>query len=133
MRSRILAGRMLIRWRVSTKETGWGMYPEELAANTDCRKFSDIFRQVLSGTSNQREELSSYLEMQYRKGKLVYGLHASPTALLTCLIFSYNQSHIHLVDGGNGGYALAAAEFKERMRHSRGTGAPRADGATDYR
>ena len=67
-------------------------------------------------------ELEKYLEVQYREGALVYGMHAAPTALLTCLIFSYNGAHMHLVDGGNGGYALAAAAMKDRMKHLRESG-----------
>jgi hypothetical protein len=76
-----------------------------------------IFRQVLSGNDRQRAELEKYLADLYGRGLLVYGMHAAPTALLTCLIFSYNGEHMHLVDGGNGGYALAATGLKERMKN----------------
>jgi hypothetical protein len=63
--------------------------------------------------------LEKYLGDLYRKGSIIYGMHAAPTAPLTCLIFSYNGAHMHLVDGGNGGYALAAAALKERMKNLR--------------
>jgi hypothetical protein len=116
IRGNVLTGKILIRLKRRTRATDWGRYPAELAENTDCRKFSDIFRQVLSGNESQRGELEEYLEDRFAKGLLVYGIHAAPTALLTCLIFSYNGAHMHLVDGGNGGYALAAAAMKERIR-----------------
>ncbi len=122
IRGKVVAGNILMRLRHKTRKTDWGRYRAELAENTDCRKFSDIFRQVLSGESAQRDELEKYLEERYGRGLLVYGLHAAPTALLTCLIFSYNGAHMHLVDGGNGGYALAAAGMKERMRKLRTAG-----------
>ena len=113
---KVIAGNLLIRLKRRTALTDWGKYPKELAENTDCRKFSDIFRQVLSGNETQRLQLDEYLQRGYEKGLLVYGMHAAPTALLTCLIFSYNGAHMHLVDGGNGGYALAAAALKERLK-----------------
>jgi len=117
MRGKILTGKLLIRLKRKTRKTDWGRYTGELAENTDCRKFSDIFRQVLSGNDRQRAELEKYLADLYGRGLLVYGMHAAPTALLTCLIFSYNGEHMHLVDGGNGGYALAATGLKERMKN----------------
>ena len=117
VRGKILTGKLLIRLKRKTRKTDWGRYTGELAENTDCRKFSDIFRQVLSGNDRQRAELEKYLADLYGRGLLVYGMHAAPTALLTCLIFSYNGEHMHLVDGGNGGYALAAAGLKERMKN----------------
>jgi len=116
IRGKILTGNLLIRLKRKTRTADWGRYPSELAENTDCRKFSDIFRQVLSGNESQRLELEKYLEGLYERGVLVYGIHAAPTALLTCLIFSYNGAHMHLVDGGNGGYALAAAAMKGRLK-----------------
>lgn len=116
IRGKVLAGKILIRLKRKTRTADWGRYPAEVAANTDCRKFSDIFRQVLSGNVSQRGELDAYLADLYGKGQLVYGMHAAPAALLTCLVFSYNGAHVHLVDGGNGGYALAAAALKERIR-----------------
>jgi len=116
LKRKVIAGNLLIRLKRTTGGTDWGRYPKELAENTDCRKFSDIFRQVLSGNEAQRLQLDEYLRSCYEKGLLVYGLHTAPTALLTCLIFSYNGAHMHLVDGGNGGYALAAAALKERFK-----------------
>ncbi len=118
-RGKVISGKLLIRLKRKTRTVDWGRYPAELAENTDCRKFSDIFRQVLSGNEGQRLELERYLEDLYGSGLLVYGMHAAPTALLTCLIFSYNGAHMHLVDGGNGGYALAAAAMKNRMKNLR--------------
>ena len=119
MRGRVLAGKILIRLKRKTRSNDWGSYTAELARNTDCRKFSDIYRQVLSGNEGQRAELERYLGDLYVRGSLVYGMHAAPTALLTCLVFAYNGAHMHLVDGGNGGYALAAGAMKERMKNLR--------------
>ncbi|MBA5776325.1 DUF3095 domain-containing protein [Stappia sp. F7233] len=91
-------------------------YVGELQQNTDFRKFDDTLRLVLDLTVAQVDVLSAYLEGEYRRGRLVYGLHGASSALMTCLVFSLEQSrHIHFVDGGDGGFSEAAREFKERV------------------
>jgi len=43
-------------------------------------------------------------------------LHESREALMTCFVQKTNQSdHIHFIDGGDGGYALAAVSLKKQM------------------
>lgn len=69
----------------------------------------------LDGKDTQAEQLQSYLEAEHRAGRLVYGMHKSREALLTCIIQSYNGNHLHFVDGSDGGYALAARELKGRL------------------
>ena len=40
----------------------------------------------------------------------------SREALMTCLVFDMRRSeHVHFVDGGNGGFAMAAVGFKARL------------------
>ncbi len=97
----------------------WGRYKTDFVANSDYRKFDDVLRYVLSGKTSQREALDHYLRTRYRKGELVYGIHTAPGALVTCMIFNYNQEHLHFVDGGNGGYALAAKQMKEQLQAAR--------------
>jgi hypothetical protein len=83
---------------------------------TDYKKFDDILRMVIAGNSEQRQQLTKYLETQYQKGKLVYGLHNSDRALVTCLVFEPNGRQVHFVDGADGGYALAAKRMKQRIQ-----------------
>ncbi|MBI4427722.1 MAG: DUF3095 domain-containing protein [Ignavibacteriales bacterium] len=116
IRFKVVLGAALMKTGYKSKNIDWGTYKSQLAANTDYRKFDDKLRQTLSGTPEQREELEKYLEARFRKNELVYGTHSAPTALITCLIFSYNGAHIHLVDSDNGGYATAAARLKERLK-----------------
>ena len=96
--------------------TDWGTYKEKLVENTDFRKFDGMLRMVISGNTVQRYKLVEYLEKQYRDGLLVYGIHISDKALMTCVISDYNQDHVHFVDGSGGGYAMAAIELKQRLR-----------------
>ena len=111
-----LLGRFLMHFGVRTGETNWQGYRAEVTRNTDFKRFVDGFRMVLSGTSQQRERLAALLEQRYREGTLVYGIHVSDRALMTCLVASYSGDHIHFVDAADGGFALAAKALKARRR-----------------
>ncbi len=100
----------------------WGQYQRDLVANTDCRKFDDLLRQVLSGRPEQRAELTAFLEERFARGELVYGLHAARSAMMTCLVFNRQGEHVHFVDGTDGGYAVAALRMKERLGARVGAG-----------
>jgi len=113
-RAIVLLGWFLMRFGIRTRATDWGRYKETLAQNTDVRKFVDIFRQILAGTEAQRLVLDAWLAERYARGELVYGLHVSDRAHMTCLVFNYAGKHLHFVDGADGGLFLAARAFKER-------------------
>jgi hypothetical protein len=97
----------------------WGQYKQDVAAATDHRKFDDMLRMVISGTVAQRQRLTQILEQYYQDRRLVYGLHVSDRALLTCLVFERSDRHVHFVDGADGGYALAAKAMKQRLGNPR--------------
>ena len=109
-----LFGRVLMWTGWETAETDWGRYREDLAAHTDDRKMDGTLRQVVAGTTAQRQELEAFLAEQYEAGRLVYGLDASDAAMITCLVFRYDREHVHFVDGAEGGYAHAARALKDR-------------------
>ena len=108
-------GSLLMNLKVKTEELDWGVYKDIALAATDYRKFDDMLRMVISGNEWRRKKLTAYLEKNYREGKLVYGLHVSDRALMTCLVFERGGRQVHFVDGADGGYALAAKDMKERM------------------
>lgn len=83
--------------------------------NTDVRKFVDVFRQILAGNETQRAALTAWLDERYTRGDLVYGLHVTDRAHMTCLVFDYAGRHLHFIDGADGGLFLAAKAFKERL------------------
>ena len=102
-------------------------YLEELKAQTDFRKFDDCLRTVLDCSEAQVAAIEAYLDSEHAKGRLVYGLHADNSALMTCLVFSLTQSeHIHFVDAAGGGFAKAAEGFKARLSALEGAEAPAA-------
>ncbi|MFV2093728.1 MAG: DUF3095 domain-containing protein [Hyphomicrobiales bacterium] len=91
-------------------------YGDELRANTDFRKYDDVLRMVLDVSPEHAGKIEAYLESQYRDGHLVYGTHVADTALMTCVVFSLqNSEHVHFVDGSDGGFAMAAIGFKKRL------------------
>jgi hypothetical protein len=111
-----LAGVYLFARKMDTKTVRWSRYIDELVENSDVRKFDGMLRMVMDGSEAQSRELEEYLEGQRREGRLVYGMHKSREALLTCIVFSYNGNHVHFVDGSDGGYALAAGGLKAQLK-----------------
>jgi len=109
------AGLVLFARNMDTKAVRWSRYRDEMVENSDFRKFDGMLRMVMDGSDAQTEQLQRYLEGEYRTGRLVYGMHKSREALVTCIVQSYNGNHQHFVDGSDGGYALAARELKGRL------------------
>ena len=109
------AGRFIFWRKLDTNAVRWSKYKSDLVESSDFRKFDGMLRMVMDGKDSQATALQTYLEGEYRQGKLVYGLYKSREALLTCIVESYNGKHLHFVDGSDGGYALAAKELKRRV------------------
>lgn len=109
---------------VAAKSTGKRIGPfdpkryfKELSLNTDHRKIGDSLQFVLDLTQAQVDAISAHLQNAYERGELVYGMHVSKTALMTCFVEDIgNSQHIHFVDGANGGLSSAALEFKKRLK-----------------
>ena len=114
-----LAGAYLFARKMDTKTVRWSHYTDEMVENTDFRKFDGMLRMVIDGSDAQYEALREYLDGQHREGQLVYGMHRSREALLTCIVFSYNGNHVHFVDGSDGGYAIAALGLKAQLKSRR--------------
>ncbi len=108
-------GRYFMHKKVKTGNTDWGHYKQSLITNTDYRKFDEVLRMIISGTLEQRKQLTAYLEDLRDKRKIVFGIHASDSALMTCLVFNYENDHVHFLDGTDGGYALAAKDMKQQL------------------
>ncbi len=94
-------------------------YRVELRSNTDYRRFDDTLRLLLDCSEEQAGQIEAALAARAAGGEIEYGLHRSDSALMTCLVFSLEDSrHIHFVDGSDGGFTSAAS----RMKASRGVG-----------
>jgi Protein of unknown function (DUF3095) len=91
-------------------------YREEMRHNTDFEKYDGMLRLVLDVTVDQAAEIDAYLFGEHAAGRLNYGVQISKDALMTCVVFSLQDSrHVHFIDGGNGGFALAATDLKRQI------------------
>jgi hypothetical protein len=91
-------------------------YRAATAQKTDFIKFDNALRIVMDVTPPQKDQLTAYLDTLLAAGRVFYGIHAAPSALMTCLVFDHANAHFHFVDGADGGYALAAKGMKEQMK-----------------
>ncbi len=110
----LTTGFYLMKFKKKTSQTDWGAYKPDLVRHADYKKLGDGLRFVADGTARQRMEFTDFLEQMYQQKKLVYGVHPSAAAMVTCYVKSYQKNHMHFVDGTDGGYAKAAQELKRR-------------------
>ena len=114
-RKQTLVGNLLGSVGLSAGGFNGRRYKSELVANSDYRKFDEMLRMVVDLNKAEQYRFESKLAAEHRAGRLVYGMHRSPAALVTCLVRSYDGDHVHFVDGSDGGYALAAKQLKAQL------------------
>lgn len=117
-RKKTLIGRLLTFFGKSAGGFDGERYKDELVENTDFRKFDEMLRMVLDVSSEELSAVRAHLERERAAGRIAYGIHEAPAALITCLVRSYEGDHVHFVDGSNGGYALAAKQLKAQLAGS---------------
>ncbi|MBI3445502.1 MAG: DUF3095 domain-containing protein [Magnetospirillum sp.] len=89
-------------------------YRQETATNTAFVKHDDTLAVVFDCPSARVEEVRAYLDQREAAGELRYGLQVSDVALMTCLVGDLDGGrHVHFMDGGHGGYTMAAKRLKE--------------------
>ena len=115
-----LLGWMMMALHLTIGDVSWGKYKDDLVSNTDFKKFDGTLRQVISGTTGQREALEGFLQTLNQQGKCVFGIHVSDAALISCMIDSRAGEHYHFVDSAGGGYALAAESLKQQLTQNSG-------------
>lgn len=91
-------------------------YLKKLVALTDTLTIDGRINTVISGTPQQREALTSYLDNLEDSEKIAYGIHVSEESIMSCYVRDIStHEHIHFVDGGNGGYTKAAKSLKAKL------------------
>lgn len=108
-----LLGLLLMKFSIGN----WSIYKDRITHTTDTEKFDDMLRMVICTTNKESQEIESFLRKEFQSKNIIYGIHKSDSALMTCLIFQRHGKHTHFVDASNGGYALAAKEMKKRLKN----------------
>jgi hypothetical protein len=108
---------LVFKWKAPSIGFDSEKYAESMSAHSDFRKFDDILRMVVDCSAAQAAAIRALLEDLRAKGEICYGVHESEAALMTCFVYDVKDgNHIHFIDGGNGGYALAAKQFKAQLK-----------------
>jgi hypothetical protein len=80
--------------------------PTSASSTTPCASSSIARTSAIDAITRELEQAAASRAIRY-------GVHVSPTALVTCLVTSASNSlHVHFVDGGSGGYTSAASKLK---------------------
>lgn len=92
-------------------------YRNAFAEHSDYQKFDDMLRMVLDCSSDQIVAIIKLCQDFHTEKKIYYGIHLSDTAIMTCQFSGFEDgNHLHFIDGGNGGYAMAAKQLKQQMK-----------------
>ncbi len=115
----IVAAVLVFKWKVPPIFFKPKRYVGSLRAHSDYRKFDDMLRMVIDCSPDQVARIRTMLTGLQAAGRVHYGLHESPTSLMTCYLHGLGDGeHIHFIDGGDGGYAMAAKELKAQMKEA---------------
>ncbi len=92
-------------------------YAASMATHSDYRKFDDALRMIIDCSAAQADSIRATLHSMHEAQEIYYGVHESETSLMTCYVNGLSEGeHIHFVDGGGGGYAMAAKQLKRQMK-----------------
>lgn len=87
-------------------------YVKQMSKHSDYRKYDDMLRLVLDCTPKEIDDIHSCLQSAFERGDIFFGTYESSHALMTCLLENLSEGgHIHLIDGSNGGYTMAAKKL----------------------
>jgi hypothetical protein len=111
-----LYGRIVFGLNLKTGGVDWAQYKKDVAAHSDYWKYDDVLRFVIDVSPEQKEKLLGIFDSRRAHGDIAYGVQSSRQALMTCLVFDRTGDHLHFIDGGDGGYALAAKELKRQLK-----------------
>lgn len=92
-------------------------YKRDVAANSDFRKFDDGLKMTIDLDADRLARLEQRLKTAEAEGVCRYGLHRQTSALMTCFVPTpLSRDHMHFIDGGSGGYAMAAAALSGKSK-----------------
>jgi Protein of unknown function (DUF3095) len=90
------------------------VYLHNLVSMSDTLVIDGRINTVISGTAEQREMLVNELNKLEAEGEILYGLYVSKESVMSCYVRNLNDTHIHFIDGAEGGYTKAAGVIKKK-------------------
>jgi hypothetical protein len=101
------------RFKLKTAGFDAALLADDVVANADFRKFEDGLRMTLDCTLGFADALEERLAAADDFAN--WGLFRQTAAQITCFVPSIaERSHVHFVDGADGGYTMAASAMKAR-------------------
>jgi hypothetical protein len=92
-------------------------YVKATKSHSDFIKFDNTLRMVIDCDESKISQVKSLLTEMHQRGDIFFGTHEADEAIMTCFVEGLNQGeHIHFIDSGSGGYALAAIQLKDQMK-----------------
>ncbi len=82
--------------------------------HADFRKYDGRLKMVVACSPEGRAALVERLNEMEQAGEIIYGIRAANHALITCIMRLRTPDEVHFIDGGDGGYTLAAAQIKSK-------------------
>ena len=117
----VVSGHFIVRIWIKTsvgyfyfKTKKGKVYLHNLVDMSDTLVIDGRINTVISGTSQQREQLETALSKIEPDGEIFYGLYVSKESVMSCYVRNLNDRHIHFVDGAEGGYTKAAGVIKQK-------------------
>ncbi len=106
-------GRAFVRFKLKAGRFDAEQYAADVAANADFRKFDDALRMTLDCSLGFADKLEARLAAADAYAE--WGLHRQKSAQITCFVpVIGSRSHVHFIDGAQGGYTMAASALKAR-------------------
>lgn len=90
-------------------------YLHRLVEMSDTLVIDGRINTVISGDATQRLLLKKVLDLMEQSGDILYGMHLSRDAVMSCYVRDLENDHIHFVDGSEGGYTQAAKQLKAKL------------------
>jgi hypothetical protein len=105
-----------LKYRLKAFNLGPTHYDDSMRTHADHSKFDGTLRMLLDCSDHEMVQIHAYLEMRRAVGELCYGMHLADTAVMMCYASDLkNDPHTHFIDGGGGGYAMAARQLKQQL------------------
>ncbi|WP_404425555.1 DUF3095 domain-containing protein [Thalassospira australica] len=92
-------------------------YRHQTRLNTDFRRFGDGIWLTVNCNAEQTEQIETLLSNAENNGDIWFGIKQQDEALMTCIVPDIaSDSHLHFLDGADGGYTAAASVCKAKMK-----------------